>query len=122
AVTPAVAGHGTAGVALAGCASVLALLRARHHPPPIDALPGLSAGALGLLATAVVALGAHPAWRTVGSVVLAGAGGVLLAAPQLRSRTSGVLVRPLLTALETACLVALAPLLVLASGALESLP
>ncbi|SFC15198.1 WXG100 protein secretion system (Wss), protein YukD [Nocardioides terrae] len=127
-LTPLVARHGPAGLALSGCAAAIVLLRARHLAPSLAALPGLAAGALGLLVTVGVALWEHDTWRTVGALGLAGAGGVLLAVA--RGPTAGgedahgpaLLVRPLLRALETACLVALLPLLVLAGGALESLP
>jgi len=128
ALTPLVARHGPAGMALAGCSSALVLSRARYLLPSPAALPGLAAGAVGLLVTLGVGLGEHAAWRTAGALGLTGAGGVLLAAsrrPTVRSpdaSRSVLLVDPLLQALETACLVALPPLLVLANGVLESLP
>ncbi|GAA1953025.1 hypothetical protein GCM10009798_10270 [Nocardioides panacihumi] len=126
-VTPVVAAQGPSGIALASCASAFALLRSRHHISAAEVLPGLLAGGLGLLLTAGVALGMHEPWRPIGSLVLAGAGGVLLVAawlvPSRRgdARGHGLLLRPALQALESACLAALLPLLVLATGALGHL-
>lgn len=119
ALAPVVARDGPGGIALAGCASVVILLRARHQPSTA-AMPGLLAGGAGLLATAAVALGLHESWRPPGALVLAGAGAALLAAPWLSGRS--LLVQPALHALETTALVALLPLLVVTSGALERWP
>lgn len=124
-VTPVVAVHGLSGLALASCASALTVLRSRHHVSAAEVLPGLLAGGLGLLVTAGVALGMHESWRPVGSLVLAGAGGVLLvvgwflASPRHEVRGRGLIVRPAMQALESTCLAALLPLLVLVSGAWE---
>lgn len=114
---PVVAWQGPSGVALAGCGAAVTVLRARHLPPA-EALPGLAAGGLGLLATASVALWLHESWRPAGSLVLAGVGGVLLTVRWPRALDP--LARLLTQTIETACLIALLPLLVLATGVLEA--
>jgi hypothetical protein len=128
ALVPVVARHGPAGIALAGCASACSLLRARHHSVPVEALPGAVAGGLGLLTSAAAALWWHEPWRPAGAWLLAGAGVVGLVGSQLRARASrapqrghgwDVIVGPVLRALESCCLVALLPLLVLTSDVLE---
>lgn len=120
ALAPVVAGLGPAGVALAGCACTLTLLRARHHAAAAEALPAVVAGAAGLLAVAAAALWLHEAWRPAGGVVLAGVGGVLALAP--RASPDAPLAAAALRFAETGCLVALLPLLTLATGALGLLP
>jgi hypothetical protein len=128
-LTPVVAGQGARGLALAASASAFVLLRARHHAAWAEALPGVLAGGLGLLATAGVALWWHQPWRPAGALVLTGAGGVLLTRaggprPPLDGRDgqgSGALVGLALRALEAAFLAALLPLLVLATHATEAL-
>jgi hypothetical protein len=118
-VTPVVAGHGTGGLALAGCASAFAAVRSSRAVGVAEALPGLVAGGLGLLATAAVALASNPAWRPTGSAALAVGAGVLLAGRWLG--LEGVLARSARHALEAVCLVALLPLVVLATGTLGRL-
>jgi hypothetical protein len=120
ALTPVVACAGTTGVALAGCASAFTLLRARHTAPPAVVLPAVVAGAVSLIATAGVGLWLHESWRPAGSWVLVGAGGVLLAVPSTFGGT--LLLRPTLQVVETGCLVALLPLLVVLARVWELVP
>ena len=114
-----VAASGACGAALAGCASAFVLLRSRHHAAPAEALSGLVTGGVGLLVTSAVTLWLHEPWRPVGALVLAGVGGLLLAWPRGRPSLLGP---PLLRAAETACLVALLPLVVLTGDLLARLP
>jgi hypothetical protein len=120
ALVPVVARHGPLGGAVAACGSGFLLLRGRHQSASAPALLGLGGG-LGLLATAAAALVAHPSWRPAGGVLLAGAGGVVLTAGWLHDRPS-LLVAPVLRAVETLCLIALAPLVVLATGTAAGAP
>jgi hypothetical protein len=117
ALLPVAAWQGPSGIALAGCAAAVTVLRTRHLPS-VEALPGRAAGGLGLLVSASVALWLHESWRPAGSLVLAGVGFVLLTVRW--PRVQGPLARLLTQAIETACLVALPPLLVLATGVLEA--
>ena len=129
-VTPVVAGQGPWGSGLAGGASVLALLRARHHAAWAESLPGVLAGGAGLVATAAVALWGHEEWRPIGVLVLAGVGaGALLT--QVRgsrpardgrdARASDAVTRLMLRTLEAGLLVVLLPLLLLVTHGTESL-
>lgn len=120
ALTAVVARHGQGGVALAGCAAAISLLRSRHHSAQAEALVGVLAGGLGTVVTVAVALWMHAAWRGPGALALAAAGGALLVVPLLRrdpeGRGGGPVTRSLLQAGEAASLVALLPLAVIASG------
>ena len=83
-------------------------------------LVGLASGILGLGVVAVSLLWLHPEWRPTTAVVLAAAGAVLLAVtllpgtPSLRRGRLGDIA-------ESASLIALLPLLVLATGLFDAI-
>ena len=106
---------GVQGTLLVVVASLVVMLRTRQYRTGSEVLVGLASGILGLLATGVAVLQMHPEWRPTLAVVLAGTGAALLAltllpsGPSVRRGRFG-------DVLETVCLVALVPLLVLAIG------
>lgn len=110
-------GRSGAVVAVACCAVVM--LRARSHRAGAQVLVGLVAGVLGLAATAVAALRLEPSWRPAVAALLVGAGVATLAwssvvaRPSVRRRRWGDLA-------ETAALLALPPLLLVATGVLSA--
>jgi ESX secretion system protein EccD len=103
------------GTLLAVVACIVVMLRTRQYRTDSEVRTGLVSGLLGLGSVAVSILVKHPEWRAEAAVVFAVAGAVLLAAtlipssPSLRRGRLG-------DVLETICLLALLPLLVLAIG------
>ena len=91
------------------------MLRTRQYRTGQEVLVGLGSGILGLVSIAVSLLWMHPEWRPTVAVTLAATGAVLLAVslvpgtPSLRRGRLGDLA-------ETLCLLALLPLVVLATG------
>ena len=116
-VAPLAVRLGVFGTLLAVAACLVVMLRTRQYLVGAEVLVGLVSGVAGLLVTAVAMLALHPDWRPTVAVVLAAAGGVLLALtllpgqPSLRRGRAGDVA-------ESVALVALVPLLVLASGLL----
>jgi hypothetical protein len=111
----------TAGVVLAVDCCVVLLLRARRHRALVQVLVDVSGGLAGLLAAGVAVLARHPDARpTVASVfVILGAATCALA----RLPAAPTLLRArFLDLLEILALVALAPLLLLATDGLARLP
>ncbi|MEP9384467.1 type VII secretion integral membrane protein EccD [Nocardioides sp. KR10-350] len=118
-VAPMAVSLGVSGTLLAVAACLVVMLRTRQYRTGSEVLVGLVSGILGLAATAVALLWLHPDWRPTTAVVLAAAGGVLLALTLVP--TSASIRRGRLgDVAETVGLLALLPLLVLASGLFSS--
>lgn len=117
-VAPLAVGIGWTGTLLAVAASFVVMLRTRQYRTGSEVLVGLVSGVLGLLATGLAVLWLHPDWRPTLAVVLAATGGVLLALTMLPGEVS-VRRGRLGDVAETACLVALLPLFVLATGVIS---
>jgi len=118
-VAPMAVSRGVAGTVLAVVACLVVMLRTRQYRTGAEVLVGLVSGILGLVSTALALLWLHPDWRPTTAVVLAAAGGVLLAMTLVPGSAS-VRRGRLADVAETIGLIALLPLLVLASGLLSS--
>jgi type VII secretion integral membrane protein EccD len=119
-VLPSAVRLGVAGTALALVSCGLVLLRTRQHRTGAEVRVGLGSGLAGLAVVTVAVLVRWPAWRPTTAGILVVAGAVLFAATLLSVRWR-VRRRRLGDLAETAGLVALLPLLVLASGLPSSL-
>ncbi|MEZ5191837.1 MAG: type VII secretion integral membrane protein EccD [Nocardioides sp.] len=119
-IAPLAVSLGASGALVAVVCSLAIMLRTRQYRTGSEVLVGLVSGVAGLAATAVAVLWLHPDWRAVLAVVLAATGAVLLAltlvptAPSVRRGRLGDIA-------ETACLVSLLPLLVLATGVFDAI-
>ena len=118
---PLAVGLGLAGALLATASCVVVVLRTRQYRAGSEVLVGTGSGVLGLAAVTASVLLERPDWHAGLAVVLAAGGGVVLAltllppGPSLRRGRAG-------DVLETAALVSLVPLLVLAVGVVDLLP
>lgn len=116
---PLAVGLGLDGTLLAVVACLVVMFRTRQYRTGSEVLVGLVSGILGLAVVAVSMLVEWPSWQPTVAVVLAGAGGGLLAltllpsGPSVRRGRFGDL-------LETISLLALLPLLVLAADLLDA--
>ncbi|HEY9393675.1 MAG TPA: type VII secretion integral membrane protein EccD, partial [Nocardioides sp.] len=113
--SPFVVRLGLFGTLLALAACVVLMLRTRQYRTGSEVLVGLVSGIAGLLAIGAALLVYHESWRPTTAVVLAAAGGVLLVltlVPDVGSIRRGRLA----DVAETTCLLAMLPLMVLASG------
>lgn len=117
-LTPAVVSRGGAGVALAVAGSAAVLLRTRRRRVASDVLAGIVAGGAGLLATAGSVAVVLPGWRPAVAVVLPLAGLALLAGTVVQVGTPVRRAR-LADLAESAVLLALLPLMVVAVGLLD---
>ncbi len=114
-VAPLAVSLGLSGTLLAVVACLVVMLRTRQYRTGHEVLVGLGSGILGLASVAVSLLWMHPEWRPTVAVTLAATGAVLLAVtlipstPSLRRGRLGDLA-------ESICLLALLPLIVLATG------
>jgi len=114
-IAPLAVSLGVAGTLLAVVASLVVMLRTRQYRTGSEVLVGLVSGIAGLASVAVSMLWLHPGWRPTAAVVLAVTGAVLLAVtllpstPSVRRGRFGDLA-------ESVSLLALLPLLVVASG------
>ncbi|HYG93610.1 MAG TPA: type VII secretion integral membrane protein EccD [Nocardioides sp.] len=114
-ITPLAVSLGLTGTLLAVDAALVVMLRTRQYRTGSEVLVGLASGVAGLIAAAVAVLTLHADWRPTLAVTLAVAGAVLLVAtmtpsvPSIRRGRLG-------DVLETVCLLALVPLLVVAIG------
>jgi len=118
-VAPFAVSLGLAGMLLGVATSVVVMLRTRQYRTGSEVLAGLASGVLGLGSVAVSMLVLHPDWRPEAAIGLAAAGTALLVAtlvprtPSVRSGRWGDLA-------ESVGLVALLPLLVVATGLLAA--
>jgi type VII secretion integral membrane protein EccD len=118
-VAPLAVSLGLAGTLLAVVACLVVMLRTRQYRTGNEVLVGLGSGILGLVSVAVSLLWMHPEWRPTVAVTLAATGAVLLAVtlvpgtPSLRRGRLGDLA-------ETFSLLALLPLVVLATGIFDA--
>ncbi|HWJ81840.1 MAG TPA: type VII secretion integral membrane protein EccD [Nocardioides sp.] len=114
-VAPVAVGLGALGASLAVDCCLVVMLRTRQYRTGSEVLVGLGSGVAGLVVTAAAVLVLHPDWRPTLAVVLAVGGAGLMAAtltpstPSIRRGRFG-------DVLETVALLALVPLLVLATG------
>jgi type VII secretion integral membrane protein EccD len=114
-VTPLAVSLGLFGTLVALMCCVVVMLRTRQYRVGSEVLVGLVAGVAGMATVAVAVLWLHPDWRPATAVTLAAAGAVLLAVTLLPS-TPSVRRGRLGDVAETAALVSLPPLLILATG------
>jgi hypothetical protein len=114
-IAPLAVSMGLAGTLLAVVCCLVVMLRTRQYRTGSEVLVGLVSGIAGLLSVAVALLWLHPEWRPMAALTLAATGAVLLAAtlvpstPSVRRGRFGDLA-------ETVALLALLPLLVVATG------
>ena len=116
-VAPLAVGLGPSGAGLALVGALLVLLRTRRLRSRAVVAAGLITGVASLLSVAASVLVVRAEWRTEVALALLLAGGLALALPVGSAR-----VRRLGDVLETTCLVAVPPLLVLATGLPARLP
>jgi hypothetical protein len=118
-VAPLAVSLGLSGTLLAVVSCLVVMLRTRQYRTSQEVLVGLGSGIAGLVAVAVSLLWMHPEWRPTVAVSLAATGAVLLAVtlvpgtPSLRRGRLGDVA-------ETICLLAVLPLVVLATGIFEA--
>ncbi len=106
---------GLCGTLLAVGSCLVVMLRTRQHRARTQVLLGLVAGIAGLSSVAVSMLWLHPGWRSVAAVVLVTTGALLFVVTLLPSPPSARWGRAGDLA-ESAALMALPPLLVVATG------
>jgi len=104
-------------LAVAACAAVM--LRTRQYRTGSEVLVGLALGVLALAASGVALLWLHASWRPTTAVALAAIGATVLAATMLPAAPS-VRRGRLGDVAESASLILLLPLLVLASGSFSA--
>lgn len=114
-IAPLAVSRGVAGTLLAVVCCLVVMLRTRQYRTGSEVLVGLVSGIAGLTSVAVAMLWLHPGWRPTASIALAATGAVLLAVtllpstPSVRRGRFGDIV-------ESVSLLALLPLLVVATG------
>lgn len=119
-IAPLAVSLGLSGTFLAVVACLVVMLRTRQYRTGAEVLVGLVSGILGLASVAVSLMVMHPDWRPATAVTLAATGAVLLAAtllpatPSVRRGRFGDVV-------ESVGLLALLPLLVLATGLFDAI-
>jgi len=118
-IAPLAVSLGMSGTLLAvGCCLVV-MLRTRQHRARRQVLVGVVSGVAGLLSLAISLLCLHPGWRPIAAGTLVATGGVLLtatllpAAPSARWERAGDIA-------ESATLLALLPLLLVATGVFDA--
>jgi type VII secretion integral membrane protein EccD len=114
-IAPLAVGLGIYGTLLAVVCALIVMLRTRQYRTGAEVMVGLCSGILGLASVAVSLLVLHESWRPTTSVVLAATGAVLLAVTLLPS-TPSVRRGRLGDVAETVALLAILPLLVMATG------
>ncbi|MCB0906831.1 MAG: type VII secretion integral membrane protein EccD [Nocardioidaceae bacterium] len=119
-VAPLAVSLGLPGTLLAAVACLVVMLRTRQYRTGAEVLVGLVSGIAGLVVIAVALVWLHPDWRPTTAVVLAFAGAALLAltlvpsTPSVRRGRAGDIA-------ESVALLALLPLLVVATGIFTAL-
>ena len=119
-IAPLAVSLGVAGTLLAVVGCLVVMLRTRQYRTGSEVLVGLVSGIVGLAAVAVAMLWLHPGWRPTAAVALAVTGAVLLAVtllpstPSVRRGRFGDLA-------ESVSLLALLPLLVVATGVFSAI-
>lgn len=117
-VAPFAVGLGRSGALVAMASCLVVLLHARRHRVRSEVLVGLVSGAGGLGSVAVSVLVLHESWRPVAAAVLVAAGTLVLSQALLSAPPSAR--RDWLADVaETAALVSLPPLLLLATGVVD---
>jgi len=114
-IAPLAVSLGLSGTLLAVACCLVVVLRTRQHRARAQVLVGLGAGIAGLSSVAISMLFLHPGWRPIATVALAATGGVLLAVTLLPPTQSAWWGRAGDLA-ESAALLTLLPLLVVATG------
>jgi type VII secretion integral membrane protein EccD len=114
-LAPFAVGRGVAGTLLAAVCCLAVMFRTRQYRTGAEVMAGLVSGVLGLASVSVSMLLIHPDWRAGAAVALAVVGAALLVltlvpmSPSVRRGRIGDVV-------ESATLLALLPLMVLAAG------
>lgn len=121
-VAPTVARLGRWGLALAVLGCVAVALQARHRRGRRQVLAAWVLGVAGVTATAAGVLRVHPAWRPEVAAVLVAVGIGSLAVRMPGSEPTRARLAWIGDIIETAVLLSMPPLLVLASGLLDHLP
>ena len=119
-IAPLAVALGLAGTLLAVLACLVVMLRTRQYRTGSEVLVGLVSGIVGLVSVAISMLWLHPDWRPAAAVALAATGAVLLAVTLLPS-TPSVRRGRFGDVAESAALLALLPLLVVAVGVFSSI-
>ena len=119
-IAPLAVALGVAGALLVVLACLVVMLRTRQYRTGSEVLVGLVSGIVGLVSVAISMLWLHPDWRPTLAVVLAATGAVLLAVTLLPSSPS-VRRGRFGDVAESAALLALLPLLVVAVGVFSSI-
>ncbi|QIK74671.1 type VII secretion integral membrane protein EccD [Nocardioides piscis] len=114
-VAPLAVSRGAFGTVLATLCCLAVMFRTRQYRAGTEVLAGLVSGILGLVSVAVSMLLIHDEWRAGAAVVLAVVGAVLLLATLVPAPTS-VRRGRLGDVVETATLLSLLPLTVVAAG------
>ncbi len=119
-VAPLSVSLGLSGTLLAIVSCLVVMLRTRQYRTGQEVLVGLGSGILGLVSVAVSLLWMHPDWRPTVAVTLAATGAILLAV-SLVPGTSSLRRGRLGDLAETVSLLALLPLVVLATGIYDAI-
>ena len=119
-IAPLAVALGVCGTLVAVMACAVVMLRTRQYRTGAEVLVGLASGVLGLLSTAAAVLWLHPSWRPTAAVALAVTGGVLLVTTLLPP-SSSVRRGRLGDVAESVSLLAMLPLLVVATGLFASI-
>ncbi|MGH3361960.1 MAG: type VII secretion integral membrane protein EccD, partial [Nocardioides sp.] len=114
-IAPLAVSLGVAGTLLAVVCCLVVMLRTRQYRTGSEVLVGLVSGIAGLLSVAIAMLWLQPDWRATAAVALAVTGSVLLAVTLLPS-TPSVRRGRFGDVAESVSLLALLPLLVVATG------
>ena len=112
---PFAAATGVLGTVLGVVGFVAVLLRTRHSRTRATVLVAMAAGVLGLATVGIAAAVTHPGWRSALGVGMA-AGAALVVALALIAPRSRVRLGRAADAIDGACLVAVLPLAVAATG------
>ncbi len=119
-VAPLAVSLGVAGAVVPVIACLVVMLRTRQYRAGVEVLVGLTSGVLGLVSTALSALWLHPDWRPTAAVGLVLTGAVWLTLTLL-TQPGSVRRGRLGDMVETVGLLALVPVLVVASGLYPSI-